>query len=417
MPKRARILTVKEVERLGNGTHAVGGVDGLALRRDGQQSSWVLKITINGRRRQMGLGSAHDVSLNDARTKAAEIRADVRNGIDPVEARAQQKEKARENDKPVMTFAVAADEYIRLLQKSWTNEKHTRQWPQTINDYANPVIGDMPINEVETRHVIQILEPIFYSKTETAKRVRARMEKIFAWAIFNGHREKANPAIWRGHLDNVFLNPPKATAHFPALPYAQMPQFMAELRQRQLISARALEFIILTAARAKEATCGANQTVFATWDQIDLNDGVWTRPAALMKIGVEHRVPLSDDAIALLEALPHRTGLLFSRADGRKPIVTDSMIRLIHRLHEQQVGMGNAGFVDPAQGNAIVTTHGFRSSFRDWASETTQYPNELIEMAMAHTIENKVERAYRRGDMLERRRDLMNDWARYCRGK
>lgn len=365
------------------GRHADGNGLYLSISANGGRR-WVYLYRRDGRLREKGLGSASTVSLKDARLAAEAVRKQLREGIDPIDSKV----------KPVTskTFSECAEAFIASNEKAWKNAKHRDQWKNTLKTYAEPHIGKLPIDRISVDDVLKAIEPIWTTKTETASRVRGRIEAVLDWAAARGYRDSDNPARWRGHLDKV-LPPTRKVAkvrHHPALPYKDIPAFMADLRQRDSISARALEFTILTAARTGEVTG-------AKWDEIDDNNKVWTVPADRMKAGVEHHVPLSDRALAILKDIPRDGDFIFVGMKPSEGLSNMSMLALLKRMDRSD-----------------LTTHGFRSTFRDWAAETTEFPNELVEMALAHTIRNKAEAAYRRGNMLERRRALMNAWAIYC---
>ncbi|NDP49317.1 MAG: integrase arm-type DNA-binding domain-containing protein [Sulfuriferula multivorans] len=375
--------------------------DGLYLQvsKSGAKS-WIYRYQLNGRRREMGLGSLSDVPAKDARRRAAEARALVHGKIDPVEHRKQQTVAAFELVAQIragaVTFKQMALEYIEANRAGWKNAKHASQWENTLATYAYPVVGDMPVGAVDTAKVLEVLNPIWLIKTETAKRLRGRIEVILSYAKVKGFRHGENPAAWRGHLDNVLPQPGKIAPHkhHPALPYDQMRDFICKLRGSDGVSALCVEFVILTACRSGEA-------LKATWDEIDEEKGVWIVPAGRMKASKEHRVPLSVAALAVLEkAKKLRQGIyIFPSVRSGKPMSDMSLSMLLRRLHPG------------------ITVHGFRSSFRDWAAEATHYPGEMAEMALAHSVGNKVEAAYRRGDMFEKRRGLMADWAAWCEPK
>lgn len=395
MPRKARELSALVVGRLReDGRHAVGGVDGLHLVIRGASRAWVLRVVSKGRRCDIGLGPYPEVTLADARETAMEIRRDIRKGGDPVaERRARRAEKVA-LAQPKRTFQSCADAYVDAHRSGWKNEKHVAQWSATLKAHAYPVIGDRAISEVETGDVLKILTPLWSSKTETASRLRGRIESVLDWAKVQGLREGDNPARWRGHLDKLL--PPRRRVqkvqHHAALPYARVAEFMGRLRRREGPSARALEFSILCAARSGEVRG-------ARWAEIDFTTGVWIVPAERMKAGKEHRVPLSPQALRLLEAAPRFDGDDTVFPAPRGGALSDmALTAVIRRLGE------------------AVTQHGFRSTFRDWAGETTSYPREVIEHALAHQLKDKAEAAYQRGDLLAKRRRLMQDWAAYCDG-
>ena len=357
--------------------------------------SWLFRFMLDGKARKMGLGPCHTVTLAMAREKATEARRKLLDGIDPIDERAAVKMARKVNAAKAMSFRQCAEAYINAHKVGWKNEKHAAQWPATLEAYAYPVFGDLPVAAVDVGLVLKALEPIWTTKPETAGRVRGRVETVLDWAKARHYREGDNPARWRGHLDKLLPARGKVAKvkHHDALPYRDVHGFLADLHGMEGIAARALEFVILTATRTGEA-------IGATWQEIDLPGRVWTIPADRMKAGREHRVPLSDRAVAVLESLPREAGNPFVFVGGSKgkPLSNMAMLMLLKKR------MGRDG----------LTVHGFRSTFRDWAAEQTAYPNELVEMALAHTVSDKTEAAYRRGDMVEKRARLMADWATYC---
>jgi integrase len=294
-----------------------------------------------------------------------------------------------------MTFKACAEAYIDAHRSEWKNDKHIQQWENTLIHYAYPTLGDLAVELVDEALVLKVLLPIWQEKTETAKRLRGRVESVLDWATFNKFRHGENPARWKGHLEHSLAKPSKVTkvVHHPALPYSLIAKFMTKLRLCDGVGARALEFLILTAVRSGEVRG-------ATWDEVDLQQKIWTIPAGRMKMSREHRVALSDDAAALLTAMPRLDGcrFVFPGAKLQSPMSDMTLTAVLRRMKR----------ID-------ITVHGFRSTFRDWAAEATNYPHELAEMALAHVVSNKVEAAYRRGDMLEKRRSMMNDWANYTK--
>ena len=375
--------------------------DGLYLQvsKTGAKS-WIYRFQLNGKRREMGLGSLAHVSARDARRHAAEARAMVHNKVDPLVHRKQQTLAAAERAAQVaagaMTFKKVSLEYIEANRAGWKSAKHLGQWQSSLDTYAYPIIGETPVGEIDTAMVLEVVNPLWLTKTETAKRLRSRIELVLSYAKVKGYRQGENPAAWRGHLENVLPKPGKIAPHkhHPAQPYVQMKEFMSTLRQHEGVSVLCLEFVILTACRSGEA-------LKAKWSEIDEEKGVWIIPGDRMKAGREHRVPLSDAALAVLEAAKKvRQGeYIFPGVRSGKPMSDMSLSMLLRRI---QPG---------------ITVHGFRSSFRDWAAEATHYPGEMAEMALAHTVGNKVEAAYRRGDMFEKRRQMMTDWAAWCEPK
>jgi integrase len=318
-------------------------------------------------------------------------------GVDPIESRRKMKgEQAAALIKGI-TFRECAEKYIEAHASSWKSARHTQQWSVTLQQYVNPVIGDMPVSTIEKPHVLTVLEPIWLTKTETARRVRGRIETVLDWAKARDFRSGENPARWRGHLDQLL--PARAriapVKNLAAMPYSNLPGFMARLREQVGANARALEFLILTAARTGDV-------IGAIWSEIDFAERLWIVPGARVKskkgtLRRDHVVPLCDRAIELLNGLPRDADFIFIGSQVARPMSPAVMIRLTKEMTGDE-----------------VTVHGFRSAFRDWGAEQTNYPNEMLEMALAHTVSNKVEAAYRRGDQREKRRQLMADWAVYC---
>ncbi len=394
MPIKAKELGPLAVSKLtAPGLHFVGGVAGLALQvLPGGGRTWVLRATMGGRRRDMGLGGYPDVPLADARNAARKARELIREGLDPIEEARALISARRATAAKDITFKAATAAYIAAHEAGWRNAKHAQQWTNTLAAYAEPVIGDLLVRDIELTHILAILEPIWTAKTETATRLRGRIEQVLDWATARGHRQGLNPARWRGHLDKLLAKPSKVARveHRTALPVSEIGAFIADLRGAEGMGARALEFVILTAARSGEVRG-------ATWAEIDLKARTWTIPGARMKAGREHRVPLSDQAVALLEALPRVEGIDLVFVAPRGGALSDMTLTAV--LRRMKV---------PA------VPHGFRSTFRDWASERTNYPRDAAEMALAHAIGDKVEAAYRRGDLFEKRRRMMADWATFC---
>lgn len=375
------------------GRHSDGNGLYLNISKDGGRR-WVFMYRVAGKLSkegkpksfEMGLGSATTVSLKEARERAEAARRKLRDGIDPLTERRSKRVSSAN------TFAVCAAAYIAANEAGWKNPKHRDQWKNTLKTYAEPTLGSIAIDQITVDHVLKVLKPVWTKKTETASRVRGRIETILDWAIAHGYRTSDNPARWRGHLDKVLPSMRKVAQvqHHSALPYREIAKFMADLREREGTAAKALEFTILTAARTGE-------TIGAKWSEIDFEKKIWTVPSERMKAGIQHEVPLSDRAIKVLEAMSQDSDYVFPGNDIKKPLSNMSMLALLKRMDRSD-----------------LTTHGFRSTFRDWAAEETEFPNELVEMALAHTIRNKTEAAYRRGNLLERRRALMKDWDAYC---
>jgi integrase len=394
-------LTSIQVTRANTpGMYADGGGLYLQVTANGART-WIYRYQLNKRPREMGLGPAHSVSLAEARSKRDDARKQKVDGVDPIEARKRAKAEALLAEASGVTFRAAAERYIKAHTAGWKNAKHAAQWTATLEAYVYPVVGDLAVGAVDTGLVLKTIEDIWATKPETASRVRGRVESILDWARVRGYRQGENPARWRGHLDKLLpaRSRVRRIEHHAALPYADLGTFMTALKARDGLSARALEFAILTAARTGEV-------IAATWSEFDLVAGTWTVPAERMKAKREHRVPLSDAALKLLKTLQLQGGGEFVFPGGRKksdapghfrPLSNMALLETLRRMERGD-----------------LTTHGFRSTFRDWAAERTGYPREVVEMALAHTIADKVEAAYRRGDLFEKRRRLMVEWAKFC---
>lgn len=399
MAREVGRLSALKVSRVREpGMHADGGGLYLQVSAAGTKS-WIYRFMLNGRGREMGLGALNAVSLADARGKAADCRAVRAKGFDPIEARKSQLDIARLEAAKARTFKVCAGSYIEAHRPSWRNPKHAQQWENTLETYAYPVLGETSVQAVDTDLVMKVLRPIWTDKPETASRLRGRIEAILDWAIAHEYRRGENPARWRGHVANLLPRQSKVrkVQHHPALPYGDVPKFVADLRKQAGTAPAALEFLILTTARTSEV-------IGAQWSEIDLARSLWTVPATRIKGGKEHRVPLSAPAVATLNRLAqsrHKDApadeFVFPGGRKGKGLSNAAMSAVLERmkLHD-------------------ITVHGFRSSFRDWAAECTHYPNEVCEMALAHVVSDKVEAAYRRGDLFEKRRELANAWAAFC---
>jgi integrase len=387
-------LTEKRIARLMvPGRYGDGNRSGLYVQVKGPKNrSWLLRYERGGRERWMGLGSLTVFNLQEARERARKARQQIADGIDPLDARtAERAQRALEAARSI-TFEQAAQAYYDAHQASWKNAKHAAQFLSTLRDYAFPKIGRLSVADIDTGQVLKCIEPIWAGKTETASRVRGRIEAVLDWATVRGYRKGDNPARWKGHLSEVLPSREKIqkVVHHAALPFADLPAFMAELKQREGIAARALEFTILTAARTGEV-------IGATWDEVDPEHKTWTIPAERMKAKKEHRVPLSAPALEILNALPREEGnehaFIGPRRDGLSNMAMASVLRRMK--HDD------------------ITVHGMRSAFRDWAAERTNYPTEVVEQALAHTVGSKVARAYRRSDVLAKRARLMDEWAKF----
>lgn len=402
MPRKVHnALTPIAVKNAGIGRHADGG--GLYLRvQKGGARSWLFRNIVAGKVRDTGLGPAAGagaLSLAEARAQARELASQAAKG-EPVEGRHMKARKVAAHAQAAVlaekTFKEIAEAFINRKEGGWRNDKHRQQWRNTLATYAYPHFGAMPVSKINTTHVLGALEPIWSAKSETASRVRGRIENILDAAKVQGLRTGENVARWRGHLEHLLPKPQKlARGHHPALPYADMPAFMTELKCRGAVAARALEFTILTAARSGE-TLGAN------WGEIDLEKAEWTIPGERMKAGREHRIPLSSRAVEILQEVrvlntkETKTAPLFPGNAGSK-MSSMAMSMLLRRMDRE-----------------AITVHGFRSTFRDWAGESTSFPREVVEHAMAHQLANKAEAAYQRGTLLPKRIKLMDAWATYC---
>ena len=395
MPKRAKRLTDREVANLKTpGFYAVGLVPGVYLQVVSPTlRSWVLYSVMNGRRRKMGLGSYPETTLEKAREKALEMRQQARDGIDPIENRRAEKKREKEDEKKKTTFQQATELYLKDNEQQWKNAKHRQQWENTLTTYAYPKIGNKAVSQISREHVARILRPIWNTKTETATRVRQRIHTVLDWCIVSEMIEGENPALWAGRLDKLFPAPTKIkqVTHHPALPYEEVGEFVNELKERNGHTHRALLFLALTATRSSE-------TRGATWSEFNLDKKTWTIPGSRMKAGVAHTVPLSRQALSLLEA---------QRGLNRKYAFPSPMGKEL-----SDSGLSKA--MRSMELNAVP--HGLRSTFRTWASEETDHDNNALEKALAHTIDSKVEAAYRRGDLLEKRVTIMQEWADYLDG-
>jgi integrase len=405
-------LTALKVERLKNktGMHHDGG--GLYLQVTSGGASWVLRYMLNGKAREMGLGPLALYGLADARAKALDARRLRHEGIDPIEhRRAERAARALETAKGI-TFKECAENYIKAHRAGWRNAKHAGQWEATLATYAYPNVGSLSVQAIDTALVMKVLEQpmdrsatLWTARPETASRLRGRLESILDWAKARGLRDGENPARWRGHLDKLLPARGKVrkVEHHAPLPYGELPAFMTALRAQEGVSARALEFAILAAARTGEV-------IGARIDEISEREKVWTVPGERMKAGNEHRVPLSARALAIVNGIDRQSdaeqgrdaqtevgAFVFPGGKAGKALSNMAFLMLLRRM-----------------GRDDLTAHGFRSTFRTWAAERTNFPREVIEAALAHTIGNKVEAAYQRGDLFEKRRRLMEAWAQFC---
>jgi integrase len=388
-----RLSATKIAKTNRRGLYADGGGLFLQVAANGSRS-WLFRYSRNERRRHVGLGPTHAVDLAKARDKARECRALLHDGVDPLDHRNAQRAAAQLEAAKAMIFDECAEAFIASHEAGWKNERHVAQWRSTLKTYVTPVFGKLPIQSIDTALVMKALDPIWKTKPETASRLRGRIEAILAWATVRKYRQGDNPARWKGHLDQLLpaRSKVRSVEHHAALPYAEIGGFMADLRGREAVAARALEFLILTAGRTSEI-------LHATWTEIDQDNRIWTVPSVRMKSERLHRVPLSDAALGALETMKsmRESEFIFPGSKRGKRLSNMAMLKLLERM-----------------GHPNLTAHGFRSTFRDWAAERTSFQNEVVEMALAHAIPSKAEAAYRRGDLFEKRRRLMKAWADYC---
>jgi integrase len=394
MSRAINKLSAKQVNSLSEpGYYGDGNGLWLQISKYGTKS-WVYRYSLDKKSHEMGLGSISDLSLAQARLVSKRHRDEVRDGIDPIQARKRSRLNNIQAAAGLKTFDECSKSLIEAKQSGWKNTKHRQQWENTLSQYASPILGNLPVSDIDTALVVRVLEPIWGQKTETARRLRSRIEQVLDWATTRGYRSAPNPARWKGHLDTLLASPSSITKpeHHNALPYSEVGSLINKLRANAGISAKALEFTILTAART-------NEVIHATWGEIDLEKALWTIPAQRMKAGKEHVVPLSEHVIALLRQLNEisQSGYIFPGSKAGLPISNMTMIKLLKRIQGKH-----------------QTVHGLRSTFRDWAGETTAYPREVIEHALAHQLKDKAEAAYQRGTLLAKRRRLMDDWAKFC---
>lgn len=401
MPKVAKELSALEVKNLPPGSHAVGGVAGLLLEvTPTGGKTWLLRVRTGTKRREIGLGGYPSTTLSEARNKARETREAIGKGVDPVAEKQAAKAVLLAQQSALKTFSWCMDTYLAGMEGQWKNAKHAAQWRSTLETYANPIIGKLAVQSIALPHVLDVLNQpqaekgnaaLWDTKNETASRLRGRIEKVLDWATVHGYRDGLNPARWKGHLDAILKNPGKiqTTEHHKSIPHGEMHAFMKALRQQDGTGARALEFAILCASRSGEVRG-------VTWEEIDLKKGVWTIPASRMKAGKEHRVPLSAQALQLLASIEPTAGTDLVFPSPRGKILSDMTLTQVMRRMQLE-----------------AVPHGFRSSFRTWAAETTAYPRDLLEHCLAHAIESKVEQAYQHSSMIEKRRGVMQHWADY----
>lgn len=392
MGKRAAGLTAKSVRTKGPGVHADGGGLYLKVLPSGARM-WLYRYQIAGKRHDMGLGGVDVFTLSEARERALDARRQVARGMDPLADKRAQRVAAAISAAKSATFKECAEAYIEAHAPGWRHAQHAQQWPSSMERYVYPTIGDLPVRDIDVGLVLKVIEPIWLTKSETASRVRSRVEAVLDYAMTRGYRQGENPARWRGHLENLLPAKSKVAPvqHFAALPYIEMGSFMSELRGHDSIPARALKFAILTAART-------DQVLGAKWSEIDIANRLWIVPASRMKSRREHRVPLSDAAMAIVEQMA-----AIRCNDFVFPGIKSDRLN----ARALQIALQRTG-------RTGLTPHGFRSTFSDWVAERTAYPAEVREMALAHAVGDKVEAAYRRGDLFDKRVRLMEDWERFC---
>lgn len=418
MPKIARELSALEVRRLKHGgggqnkTVAVGGVAGLLLQLTTNGGrSWLLRTTAGGKRKEYGLGSFPEVTLAVARDRARELKNKIRDGVDPTEEKKAKKSAMLIEQRRGLTFALAVGRYLDAKLDEFSNPKHRQQWRNTLTTYAIPELGNLLVQDIKVQDVLRVLQPIWHQKTETATRVRGRIEAVLSWATVSGHREGDNPARWGGNLAELLPAPSKITKeeHHPALQIDDVQHWLMRLRAMDGNGRLALEFALLTATRSQEVRG-------AQWCEIDLDNAIWIIPAKRMKMEREHRIPLSTGALEMLQMVPKldRVDLVFPAPRGGA-LSDMTLSAAMRRLHELAVKEGCEGFTDRVSGRPAVP-HGLRSTFRDWVGERTSFPGDLAEMALAHKVANDVEAAYRRGQMIDKRRPLMQAWSDFING-
>lgn len=390
------LITVKELASLKRpGYHACGRGLYFSISSSGSRS-WVYRYRINGRSREMGLGSLLDVSLAEANAKVTGLRAFVGQGIDPLEQRQVEKDAQLVEKTKRVTFSKCAEAFIAAHRVGWKNPKHAQQWENTLATYAYPVIGELPVSAVDTGLILEIIEPIWTTKTETASRLRGRIEKILDWATPRGYRSGENPARWRGHLEFSLPKPGNIAKveHHSAMPYALVGAFLADVRKVEGVTARALEFLIFSA-------CRTGEVIGARWEEVDLESNVWTVPANRMKAGVEHRVPITAPMREILlerqKLTPEGCEFVFIGNRPGKPLSNMALLMLMRRMERD-----------------AYTVHGFRSAFRTWAAERTKTAPDVIEQCLAHTVGSAVELAYKRTDLFQKRKSLMEAWRAFC---
>lgn len=414
MPRKVRESNPIEVKRLTKpGLHAVGGVAGLLLQVTPTGArSWILRTMVGAKRRDIGLGGFPDVTLAQAREKARETKEQIRQGVDPVEQRKAARAALMADQAKAVTFEQAAYDCHKVKRQEFRNTKHAEQWLSTLKAYAFPLLGKQRVDTIEPAQVLAVLKPVWSDKPETASRLRQRIATVFDYASAAGLRTGTNPAAWKGCLEPLLPKTGKVrkktggTKHHPALPVDEVPRLMGILSHKESVSAKALQFAILTAARSLEVRGAA-------WGEIDLKKRTWTVPADRIKAGKLHVVPLSAAAVELLESMPTREGLLFP--NGKGTILSDmTLSKMLKDVHEAEKAQGHAGFMDPLQ-ERIATPHGTaRSSFKEWARQANRFPDEWSELALAHVNNDETRAAYARGSLLDERRGMMEQWGQFC---
>ncbi|OOY12231.1 hypothetical protein BMG00_11160 [Thioclava marina] len=429
MPKRAKELSALDVKRAkhngcrGNRMLAVGGISGLQLQiTPANGKTWILRAMVGTKRREIGLGGYPDVTLAQARERARSVREEIANGNDPVEQKRAARAALAQAQAKAMTFWQAAGQFLPIKQEELSNPKHAAQWRSTLETYVKPFIGDIPVSEVTTSDVLNCLRPIWLTKTDTATKVRGRVEAVLSWAKAAGYRGGENPAAWKDNLDKLLSNPSKITKKqkFPAIQLDDATEWFRDVREGKGISYRALELLALSALRS-----GSLRN--AQWSHINFEKRLWVVPAEFMKDttgtgGEEHRVPLTEDMLELLSRIPRQSGSDFIFTGSRGPISDGTIRKVMVTLHEKRIKRTQEqsehafGYID-SRSKKIAVPHGLRSTFRDWVAERTGFPREMAEIALAHTVGSEVERAYRRSDMVEKRRNMMKAWGDFLNGR
>lgn len=419
MPRVADELTALDVKRLThpggkrNVLFSVGGVTGLYLQvTPSNGRSWVLRVMVGTLRRDIGLGGFPSVTLAQAREKAREARDKIERGIDPVEHRKAAKAALVAAQRRGLTFKDAVDRALAAKLDAFKNPKHRQQWQNTLASYATPELGTMLVQDITTQDVLRVLQPLWLDRTETASRLRGRIEAVLSWATVAGHRTGDNPARWAGNLKELLPQPSKVAVegNHPAVTLEDAPRWFAALQKLEGFGARALELAALTATRSQEVRG-------ARWEEFDLDAAMWIIPASRMKMDREHRVPLSSRAIESLASLHRIDGTHFVFPSARGGQLSDNTLSAaMKRMHATDLENGGAGYLDRVSKRPAVP-HGLRSTFRDWVAEKTDYPGDMAEIALAHRINSAVEASYRRGDMIEKRRKMMNGWADMLTGR